>query len=429
LKAHQRFAQTWGELGDVYAGRRHASQGQVAVIFAMLLLVLVGFVALSIDGGYVMAERRQAQSAADAGALAAAKSLFDTKTGDIQSSGISYATQNAGSGSSAVVDWPPASGAHAGDDKYVQVSVTKEVRKFFVGAVYDGDWNVTASAVAGIETDPADYALIALDRDDEPGIGIVGTTGIKIRGGKASAMSNTNVDGNGTTDFEVPGSIDAHGSITGPSSWSTRRPGMPQIDDPLDWMSEPNASSMVNRIFPSCTSDATLEPGIYRNQNCTIRRTFKLNAGVYYFQNTDIDLLNTNSTIEGKDVILYFDSASAFDPKNGNVDLRTTGTTSYSGASRGFASGSYGSPGSYQTGLVIWFASCGNVDMQGGARLHFEGIFYAPCANVSMHGNPSDDTLKGQMFVGTLDARGTSDLNIAYVKWADTARPRVYLVE
>lgn len=47
-------------------------KGQVLVLVALGLLVLVGVVALAVDGGYVYRERRSMQNAADAGALAGA---------------------------------------------------------------------------------------------------------------------------------------------------------------------------------------------------------------------------------------------------------------------------------------------------------------------------------------------------------------------
>ncbi|HZT79695.1 MAG TPA: pilus assembly protein TadG-related protein, partial [Gemmataceae bacterium] len=54
-------------------GRR---RGAVAVLVAVCLTVLMGVVALSIDGGLLLQERRRAQATADAAALAAADDLF-----------------------------------------------------------------------------------------------------------------------------------------------------------------------------------------------------------------------------------------------------------------------------------------------------------------------------------------------------------------
>src|SRR5690349_16081381 len=103
--------------------RQAASPGQVMVMFALFIFVLLGFVALSIDGGYIIAERRQTQSAADAGALAAATSLWHSRNGEITAAAQTYATDNAGPGSVASVNWPPTSGNFSGNPLYVQVTV------------------------------------------------------------------------------------------------------------------------------------------------------------------------------------------------------------------------------------------------------------------------------------------------------------------
>src|ERR1051326_4641441 len=51
-------------------------RGIVAVLVAVCLTVLIGCVALAIDGGLLMDSRRRVQAAADTGALAAASTLF-----------------------------------------------------------------------------------------------------------------------------------------------------------------------------------------------------------------------------------------------------------------------------------------------------------------------------------------------------------------
>ena len=50
--------------------------GNVAVVFALSLITVTGLVALSLDGGLVMDSRRNAQSAADAAAIAAVDSFY-----------------------------------------------------------------------------------------------------------------------------------------------------------------------------------------------------------------------------------------------------------------------------------------------------------------------------------------------------------------
>ena len=54
-------------------GRRQS--GQALVLFALSILGIVALVALAADGGFLYVQRRTAQAAADAGALAGARAL------------------------------------------------------------------------------------------------------------------------------------------------------------------------------------------------------------------------------------------------------------------------------------------------------------------------------------------------------------------
>src|SRR3972149_1920131 len=51
-------------------------RGQAMVIFVLAIAGLLAFIALAIDGGNTLTERRRAQNAADAGALAGARTLW-----------------------------------------------------------------------------------------------------------------------------------------------------------------------------------------------------------------------------------------------------------------------------------------------------------------------------------------------------------------
>jgi len=55
--------------------RNSNEYGQILVIFVVALIVLLGFLALIIDGGNLFVQRRAAQNAADAGAMAGAAEL------------------------------------------------------------------------------------------------------------------------------------------------------------------------------------------------------------------------------------------------------------------------------------------------------------------------------------------------------------------
>lgn len=396
---------------------RHAVEAQAMVIFALCSLVLVGFLALAVDAGYLMSERRQVQAAADAAALAAAKAALDNKSAsEVLSTGQSYGAFNAGVATSGVtVSRPPTSGPYAGNNNYIQVTVAKNVTRFFLGAVYTGPWSVSATATAGVETVPGNYALIALERTATHGIYLNGNTGIIINNNSGSAMSNSNIHGLPNSNFDVAGTIDANSTIQSGSGWSAPggiRPNQPEIDDPL--ASVPVPPKGTSRTFPNCNSDCTLQPGWYRNQSLTIRRTATFQPGIYYFENSSIDLQNTNSEIICNGCLVYFDASSSFDPKNGDVSMTAPTSSPYAGG---------------QNGMVFWYARCNNLDLQGNGNLYFQGIFYAPCALVTLHGNPASDTINGQIIVNRLDIRGTSDVRISYNSYVSTNRPAIFLVE
>jgi len=54
---------------------RRPQRGQVMVLFAVCLLVIMGMAAIAVDGGYGLVQQRRAQNAADFGAVASAKIL------------------------------------------------------------------------------------------------------------------------------------------------------------------------------------------------------------------------------------------------------------------------------------------------------------------------------------------------------------------
>ena len=64
--------------------------GAIAVSTALMLTMLVGFVALSIDTGYLVVTKNELRNAADAGALAGAINLY-SKDGKVIQTGIIYA--------------------------------------------------------------------------------------------------------------------------------------------------------------------------------------------------------------------------------------------------------------------------------------------------------------------------------------------------
>lgn len=74
--------------------RQHQQRGQTLVIVAIMLVVLVGFLGLVVDGGNVYAQRRQMQNAADAAALAGARAMAVDGHSAVEGAAAEYAQMN-----------------------------------------------------------------------------------------------------------------------------------------------------------------------------------------------------------------------------------------------------------------------------------------------------------------------------------------------
>lgn len=148
--------------------RRHGrEQGQVLVIFALAMVVILAMAGLLIDSGLTWGNRRQAQTAADTAALNAVKAYAALPVGTPTATRATAAIAAAGSMSArngfptgtvccpggtpfqgVVVNNPPVSGSHVGDPLYIEVISTRAMRTTFSGVVGQSCWLVSSRAVA-----------------------------------------------------------------------------------------------------------------------------------------------------------------------------------------------------------------------------------------------------------------------------------------
>ena len=354
-------------------------QGQVIIIFALASVLLIGMMALAVDVGFLLAERRQTQAAADAGAMAAAHaSLMELSSAEVTAAGRDYGSVNAGVPAGDVaVNRPPQNGRFAGNSDYIEVVITKDVQRFFLGAVYTGDWSVTSSAVAIVESTGVDVALLALN----PGSGGIQTSGsswIETIGG--SMVSNYNIDASGHSTFKSTQHIQANDGIQRSGTVITDAGGSvnesaAEVPDPLaELISPPVLPSSPGNTIPivstgpagSCTTVpdwynasgnylTTATPGIY---NCSLSITganhgpFTFPNGNYRFNNSQLNMGYQNQTVHIDDGVWNF---------NGGNGLRLTGhptTLDMRGGQYSFTNGA---------GLAITGNSHGN---------HIGGDFY-----------------------------------------------------
>jgi hypothetical protein len=276
---------------------RNRQRGQILVIFAGGLVLILLVAALVIDLGFTFMIRRAEQNAADPGAIAAAR-YIRTGTGltpeptKMRQAACFYAQRNgffSGAGGNVnactpandahgtvlTVNYPPSAGAgprFAGTPGYVEVVLSRAHHTFLAGIVGLTDINVVTNAVAAFSnSDSNSSSLIALDPGGCSGGGFSG----QIHGGGevnihadpgvvggfvhvnstcGNGTPNTTCD-NGQGAFKINGHnailTSPHTYVTGTctSSGTMNSPlteGAVQIGDPLAELAEPKLADYPN---------------------------------------------------------------------------------------------------------------------------------------------------------------------------------------
>lgn len=427
---------------------REKTPGQVVIIFAVASLVLIGFLALAVDVGMALAERRQVQNAADAGAVAAAMANIEGLSA--QGAGQSFAAVNADVPPGSVqVNNPPTEGRFAGSEEHVEVIVTKEPSSFFLRAVYGGDWTVRGHAVALSGTVVLDAAIIALNPDGG-GIQTSGSSWLEAQGG--SIMSNYNINASGHSTFISSHQINANDGIlrsgTVITNAPTVNPSAAEVQDPLEELLSPpvlpsSPGNIIPNVNPAATGICPTYPGWYEASgvyittavpgtynSCTYTVTGR-NEGPFTFPNGNWRFNGGGLNLGYQDQVVYLNGGTwNFNGGNGinlngyptTLDMRTGNYSFTGGAGINIGGNSYGN----HIGGNYYFHGGGGITaggynavtfypgtyvFDGGSGINFSGnstLHFAP-------GNYEFWFLNGADFTFSGSARITSDPG-AYAK-------------
>ena len=221
-------------------------QGQILVIFAGGLILLLAIAALVIDLGFAFALRRSEQNATDPGAIAAARwiradpagpnlqmmteaACFYARLNGFFPSATSNAADSSGrpvspgcvpandpNGTTLVVNYPPSASAgdFAGRSGFVEVIIASQHQSFLAGVIGLSRIGVAASAVAAFNAgDSNSNSLVALDPGDCQ-TAIVAGSGGSGPGLKVTVGGGVHVNSNcgGPVDPPVAGACLSSGS-------------------------------------------------------------------------------------------------------------------------------------------------------------------------------------------------------------------------
>ncbi len=404
---------------------------------AMMMIGMLGFSALAIDGGMLYHEHRRAQNAADAAAMSAA--LAKVKGQPLGTVALTSTTSNdfvttaqhcipagpdcilgVGTDLTIEVTNPPRVGLYAGNPEYIRVFIEHKVNTSFAHLVFTGGLRDAAEAVSRVwptQNFTPGYAIFATTDHDCKGVWFSGTGDTNVIGGgvfsnsdAASASCQSGVQGGGGAinvaiphGIEVVGTFDLGGSgavSPSPTEFVPKQRIRPMMGTP-DCSGVPDRGQMkinsagAHTIFPGRYSeitvlagaDVTLDPGMY----CVYgNKGFTSNGG----------------SITGTDVFIYMEDGgfdlggntlvnlSAVEPPNSLVD-----------------------PSHNDWAGMLLYVDPNNtnpITITGASNTLYAGTIYAPSSLVTLTGGGTEIGINAQIIGETVKITGNAELNITY---------------
>jgi hypothetical protein len=283
--------------------RKSRRRGSVLLVSAVLMVALVGLMALTLECGSLMAERRHAQAIADASAMAAACDLtynfgFNAgldPQGTARASALATASSsgyaNDGVISTVTVNIPPLTGDFAGQAGYAEVLVLYNQQRGLSGIFGSGVLPVTARGVARGTWQPFSTAFLALEPALPAALTVALNASMTVVNGSvivdSSSLLSTAIALNASITAPV---VNLTGNdltlLNGPIN-ATINTGVAPTPDPLSYLSPPNISSLPvqqsSLLSISLSQPMTLNPGVYYG-GIRIAGTANvtMNPGIYY---------------------------------------------------------------------------------------------------------------------------------------------------
>jgi Flp pilus assembly protein TadG len=436
--------------------RRAPRSGKVVVLVAVCLIPLLGVVAICVDGGVLLSDRRQVQRAADSAALAAAVDLFknwntnggtDPK-GTAAQSALTTAAANGfdteGGNATVTVNIPPQSGTFTGQKGFAEVLITFNQRRFFSAVWGSGSLQVTARAVARGTFTPANPGILILDQTDNNTLNVTSSGDVTVTNGGAIDVDSKSANGGATctsTGNIVADTINLSDNTYNHSNSGTLlgtiNYNQPVTPDPLASLPEPTQPALPglpasvllllgsgysegNGVNDSSNAGRTIDlyPGYYAgikvtgNDQIVLHDNFDGSPGIYYIGSQGLSISNAGG-ITGSDVMLYSNGT-------GNISLTGSGSMKLSPPTSG----------TYQ-GITLFQERSSNkqINITGQGNMILSGTFYAAAAKVSITGQGGySNTIGSQWIAWQLYVTGSGSFTVNYNGQATPVR-RIHLAE
>jgi Flp pilus assembly protein TadG len=409
---------------SISSARQSPRRGTALAQVVLCLTILIGILAIVLDGGVLLAERRRAQAVADAGALAAAADLYanyltnnGVDKGTASASAVATANANGytSSNSTVTTNVYPANyqgGPNAGKQVpvgYVEVTVTYNQTRFFSGFWGAGTIPVSARAVARGQWKPSSPALLLLNPTASGALTVTGTGSVAVKGGSIVVDSNSSsgIVTSGSravvTDIGQPILVSGNPGYSGGGVSPTPTPSQPPTPDPLRFLPEPSVPSPPPSPNPTTSGGVDYySPGYYASGlKLSGGYTAVMQPGIYYMDGAFDVNGNGSSKLTGNGVMIFIGAS-------GSISLAGQGQVILSPPTSGI----------YQ-GITLFQtrSSTQVVTITGNGLFNITGTLYAAGALMKVTGN-GDASISSQIIADQLQNKGggggTGQVNVNY---------------
>jgi Flp pilus assembly protein TadG len=423
-------------------------RGGVTPLVVLSLALLVGVVALVIDGGTLLEERRHVQGAADAAALAAAADLYanyaanqgtdpsSTASASALATAAANGFSNDGVTSVVTVNLSPQnyqSGPHAGTKLpagYAEVIIQYNAARTFSNFFGSGALPVTARAVARGQWTSVSDDVIALNLTAASTVSLSGGSSLNLAGSlrvNSSSSLGLSVLGGGSITASQFNINKAVGSLlglllallNGVGGTSPTVNYLPPIADPLRSLPAPNAVSLGltnqgTNIIVNTGATVDLYPGVYTGgitvsggSTAVLHANSDGTPGIYFLQGGGLTVSGPSSVSmavgETAGVMIYNAWGSTADTINiagsGTLTLTPPSSGVYQGISIFQKRGTKASHGP-------------DVTISGQGTANVAGTIYSAYAKVALSSSGAANVMGGQVIADTLSLTGGATINI-----------------
>jgi hypothetical protein len=395
-----------------------ATEGSVAVLVALMLVLLIGFAGLGTEVTYALLQHRQMQATASAAALGGATALMTGHPSDytveVYAEAAAAGFANGVSGVTVTVNHPPLSGNYTANSAAVEVIVGQPLTLPLSSLFHAGAWNVSARAVAIAGNSGGDCAL-ELDSSSTTGVSVSGSAAVNLNCGLA-------VNANGSTALSISGtavldtssvsvrglvhhSCGSCGTINATNGIKTSQPA---VANPYSAVAVPTGSGCNYGVLPSSpltlahsSGTQTLSPGVYcGGLDMTHDAVVVMTPGVY--------IVNGGSFSVGGAVVLTGTGVT--------IVLTGSGSNYATSTISNGATVTLSAPTTGATAGLLFFQNpnaptTGSDSFEGGSTENLTGALYFPSQTVDYSNGTSTTSTCTQLIAWHLAFSGNASFN------------------